>query len=433
MSSLRDQFAHFYVLDEDAIATAMKTGLVVPDTNVLLNLYRFQATAREELFGALEKAGERLWIPHQVGLEFQRNRLSVMKDQEGYFAKTRDEVLGAIDGLHGKVRAFGNRLGLGAEETKKIDDGIVQLNSVIADVVLKAEGLNEVWLVRHASDTILARIDALFENGVGSPMEPGELEAARKEAERRIREKIPPGYKDRAKDDATGDYIVWRQTMTEAASRKLPVVFITDDSRSDDWYRREHGLTLGARYELREEMNREAGVPLLMITTERFLRYAKAHLDATVSEETVEQAKEIPGQYNFVNVPPGLWSEGELMQAAQDPRLLGYLYEHLRRGRLNRSQRRLLLELVESRLDEAEAAQITSDEVLRRLHQVLSETEVADRLEELVRLSATLSRNFRNATGDADLSDVRASDEYDEDRDGESLGQAIQHYPKYEP
>ena len=83
--------------------------------------------------------------------------------------------------------------------------------------------------------------------------------------------------------------------MTEAASRKLPVVFITDDSRSDDWYRREHGLTLGARYELREEMNREAGVPLLMMTTERFLRYAKEHLDATVSEETVDQAKELPG------------------------------------------------------------------------------------------------------------------------------------------
>ena len=210
MPSLRDQFGHFYVPGEKDVATAMQTGLVVPDTNVLLNFYRFQSGARDELFGALEKVGDRLWIPHQVGLEFQRNRLGVMKDQEGYFAKTRDEVLSAIDGLHGKVRAFGNRLGLGAEDTKKIDDGIVQLNSVIADVVLKAEGLNEVWLIRHASDTILARIDALFENGVGNWMEPGELEAARKEAERRIREKIPPGYKDRGKDDPTGDYMVWR-------------------------------------------------------------------------------------------------------------------------------------------------------------------------------------------------------------------------------
>lgn len=291
---MRDQFAHFYVPDEDAIATAMKTGLVVPDTNVVLNLYRFQATARDELFGALGKLGDRLWIPYQVGLEFHRNRLGVMKEQEGYFAKTRDEVLGAVDGLHAKVRAFSNRLGLSAEQTKGIDDGISTLNGLIADTVLKAEGLNEIRLSQHASDAVLARIDALFDNRVGAPMKPKELDDARKEAERRIREKVPPGYKDRGKDDPTGDYIVWRQIMTEAASRKLPVVLITDDSRSDDWYRREHGLTLGARHELREEMMREAGVPLLLMTTATFLRHAKTYLDAAVSDETVDQAKELP-------------------------------------------------------------------------------------------------------------------------------------------
>lgn len=291
---MRDQFAHFYVPDEDAIATAMKTGLVVPDTNVVLNLYRFQATARDELFDALGKLGDRLWIPYHAVLEFHRNRLGVMKEQEGYFAKTRNEVLGAVDGLHAKVRAFGNRLGLSAEQTREIDDGITTLNGLIADVVVKAEGLNEIWLNRHATDAVLARVDALFDNRVGAPMEPKELDDARKEAERRNREKIPPGYKDRGKDDPTGDYIVWRQTMTEAASRRLPVIFVTDDSRSDDWYRREHGLTLGARHELREEMMREAGVPLLMMTTETFLRHAKTHLDAVVSDETVDQAKELP-------------------------------------------------------------------------------------------------------------------------------------------
>jgi hypothetical protein len=38
MSSLRDQFAHFYMLD-DTIETAMTTGLAVPDANVLLDLF----------------------------------------------------------------------------------------------------------------------------------------------------------------------------------------------------------------------------------------------------------------------------------------------------------------------------------------------------------------------------------------------------------
>src|ERR1700722_15050938 len=235
MPGMRDQFAHFYTPDDAAVEGAMKRGLVAPDANVLLNLYRFQATARDELFGALEKLGDRLWIPNQVGLEFQRNRLGVMKDQEGYFAKTRDEVLNAVGGLHGKVRAFGNRLGLGEEQTKEIDDAISALNDRIADVVLTAEGQNEVRLHGHASDEVLARVDALFanDNSVGKSMEPKDLEAARKEAERRVREKIPPGYKDRDKDDPTGDYIVWRQLMDEAKTRKLPVVFITDDTKED--------------------------------------------------------------------------------------------------------------------------------------------------------------------------------------------------------
>jgi hypothetical protein len=92
--------------------------------------------------------------------------------------------------------------------------------------------------------------------------------------------------------------------MSEAANRRLPVVFITDDSRSDDWYRREHGLTLGARYELRAEMTHEAGVPLLMMTTETFLRHAKTYLDATVSDETVDQAKELPYLWIEVKGPP---------------------------------------------------------------------------------------------------------------------------------
>jgi hypothetical protein len=42
MSSLRDQFAHFYMPD-DTIETAMATGLAVPDANVLLNLLQVPA------------------------------------------------------------------------------------------------------------------------------------------------------------------------------------------------------------------------------------------------------------------------------------------------------------------------------------------------------------------------------------------------------
>lgn len=293
MPGLRDQFSQFYAPDEDAIATAMKTGLVVPDANVLLNLYRFQSAARDQLFGALEKLSERLWIPYQVALEFHRNRLNVIAEQEAYFGKTEKELTDATEGLRAKFRAFRARIALSPENARDIEETITRLGDLVEKVVGEADEANEIRLYVHASDEVLARIDALFENRVGTSMEPGELEEAKKEAERRITEKIPPGYLDRKKDDPTGDYLVWRQLLMEAKARNLPVVFISDDTK-EDWYQQFKGMTLSARRELREEMTREAGVPLLMLTTQTFLRHAEAYLDAEVSDETIAQAKELP-------------------------------------------------------------------------------------------------------------------------------------------
>jgi PIN like domain len=52
------------------------------------------------------------------------------------------------------------------------------------------------------------RLEALFANRVGDPMDTAELEETRKEAKRRIEAKIPPGYMDRGKSDPSGDYIL---------------------------------------------------------------------------------------------------------------------------------------------------------------------------------------------------------------------------------
>ncbi len=297
MASLRDQFQHFYAPDEDAIATAIRTGLVTPDANVLLSLYRFQREARDQLFGALEKLSERLWIPHQVALEFHQNRLNVMHEQQEFFSRTEQELDKLIGDLREKVRAFRGRIALGEDQIAGVEEGIRHLQELLARVVLGAADAN-VYVREHASDKVLARLEALLGNRVGEPMEKAELEAARKEGKRRVDADLPPGYMDKKKADPTGDYLVWRQLMNEAAKRKLPVVFITDD-RKEDWYRRQHGLTFGARRELREEMMAEAGVPLLIMTTETFLLHAEKYLDAEVSPETVDQAKELPTLHNL--------------------------------------------------------------------------------------------------------------------------------------
>jgi hypothetical protein len=81
--------------------------------------------------------------------------------------------------------------------------------------------------------------------------------------------------------------------VQEAARRRGPVVLVTDD-RKEDWVRREHGLTLGPRPELCEEMSAAGGTPFLLMSTATFLRHAKEYLSVDVSPETVDQARELP-------------------------------------------------------------------------------------------------------------------------------------------
>jgi len=48
-------------------------GVIVFDTNVLLNLYRYNDKARDELIGLMKSYKSRLWMPYQVRLEFLDN------------------------------------------------------------------------------------------------------------------------------------------------------------------------------------------------------------------------------------------------------------------------------------------------------------------------------------------------------------------------
>lgn len=293
MASLRDQFQRFYAPDAGVVAGALGTGLVVPDTNVLLSLYRFQREARDELFGVLERIEDRLWVPHQVALEFHQNRLNVIAEQERFFGKAREDLDASLNEYITKLRTFANRIALAQSAAQELDDGLRKAHAVVTSEVSRAEHANEVHLDNRDCDGVLSRLESLLSNRVGEPMSPGELDAARKEAQKRFEAKIPPGYKDRGKSDPAGDYIIWKELMQEAKKRQVATILITDD-RKEDWFRREHGLTLGPRIQLCEEMEAEAGVQFLLMTSETFLLQAKEHLRVPVSATTVDQAKKLP-------------------------------------------------------------------------------------------------------------------------------------------
>ena len=77
---MRDLFPGFYRPSEEEFHRVWHEGIFVLDTNVLLNLYRYPEEARNEFLNLMGNISNRLWIPNQVGLQFQQNRLSVIAE-----------------------------------------------------------------------------------------------------------------------------------------------------------------------------------------------------------------------------------------------------------------------------------------------------------------------------------------------------------------
>ena len=100
---MRKLFKAFYPFSEADREKAWSEGLIITDTSALLNLYRYPLSARDRILTVLGCLRDRLWLPHQAALEYQRNQPTVRLEQATRFKKVREEV-GAI-----KVE-FNNRI-----------------------------------------------------------------------------------------------------------------------------------------------------------------------------------------------------------------------------------------------------------------------------------------------------------------------------------
>ena len=79
--TIKEMFKGFYQLSEEDFSELWEHGTFVFDTNVLLNLYRYKNETSTAIIEIIKNLGDRVWVPHHVLLEFHRNRLEVIADQ----------------------------------------------------------------------------------------------------------------------------------------------------------------------------------------------------------------------------------------------------------------------------------------------------------------------------------------------------------------
>ena len=88
--------------------------------------------------------------------------------------------------------------------------------------------------------------------------------------------------------------------MAESNLKQKPVIFITDD-RKEDWWLERNGKTIGPRPELLEEFLSKTGQSFYMYRPQQFLLYSKDKLGSTVSDNTIEEVKELDNAKDHSN------------------------------------------------------------------------------------------------------------------------------------
>jgi len=306
---MRKTFSGYYRPSEEEFADLWKNCLFVLDANVLLNLYRYSEQTREALIGILEKIVDRLWIPHQVALEYQDNRLSTIAEQ----ARRYDRISETLQDARQQLQDL-----LGREHPSlDVDSLRAKVQAVFSDLESELNGQRQQHPDLAESDHIRDTLTVVLEGKVGSPYSQECLAEIYKSAQDRYDNIVPPGYRDSKKEtvkrygslvlrDRYGDLVLWRQVIDQAKEEQRPIIFVTDDTK-EDWWWTSQGKTIGPRPELVTEMMCEANVSFYMYNSNRFMTFAREYLEVEVAQEAVDEVQEIIEE-------TGLWRD-EIVQA----------------------------------------------------------------------------------------------------------------------
>jgi hypothetical protein len=289
---MRDTFYEYYPPTPEEFTKLWQEATFVLDTGLLLNIYRYGAETRELFFKILEKLSDHLWIPYQVGREYQDNRLDVIADQIKYY----DDLSGALEGarrLHGAM----NKRRHHAFADPHLMDSVESAIMAAMQEVDKEKSAHPEYYKYYTDDPLREKLTDLLKGKVGAPTPPEKLEQFYRDAEARYEKEIPPGFKDKKKPVPRryGDYVIWRQIIEFANEKKKPIIFVTDDAK-EDWWQEFKGLTIGPRPELRREILTEGGVPFYMYQGDAFIDWALDMFKLAKDEEkmqAVEEAKAV--------------------------------------------------------------------------------------------------------------------------------------------
>ncbi|MCY7433226.1 PIN-like domain-containing protein [Bacillus safensis] len=268
-----------YFYQPEPISEWIKEATIVIDTNLLLAAYQWRELTFSEVLKVLEKLKKekRLKIPLQVIEEFSRNRpkqimqrindINTIVSKLNKDNKTLQQKLPMLHETDDLLKQ--------AEESRvNYNKAIDNYNDSLGNLKRKLENL-------FFDDPILKQIENICEGIVISPDK--DLVELEKEGNERFKNNIPPGHKDKTKEENKyGDYIIWA-TILEL---KEDVVFVSSDEKKDWLYSNsKNSSTLVAKRELTEEFNNKNNKRFAHITPKILIDLINPNVSDEVKED----------------------------------------------------------------------------------------------------------------------------------------------------
>lgn len=292
---MKNTFQEYHPIDEELLGQMWHNAIIVFDTNVLLNLYRYSIKTSDDFIQIISELNKRVWLPFQVGLEFNRNRLNVISDQKKSYSDFEKKMLELISEIENRNR--------NPFFSQSLTDKIIEIK---AELNIEITEKKEAYDLSIKTDSILDKVNTVFNDKVGNPFSPDEILKYQKEGEKRYKNKIPPGYCDikKPENERYGDLILWKEIINKAKESSINVLFILDD-RKEDWWYEHQGKTISPRPELIKEFQNETKQNIHFYKPFQFLEYSNQYLKKQIAKEVIEEVK---------NYKPSIIKKNEFIQ-----------------------------------------------------------------------------------------------------------------------
>lgn len=293
---MREEFAEFYYPTESEIEELWQNGIIIFDTNILLNLYDLSEETSNRVLDIFEDLKDRIWIPYNVFYEYHQNRLNVIMSVYNQTENLKNDLLkGFTNYIQSKIVDNKDQYNPVLNWTE-IQDMILKMKSEFNDYI---ESQTDKLPNRFKEDNILSRYSKIFKDRIGNELAKEGLEELYHEGEIRYEKGLSPGYKDRNKksrldynfDDNRkyGDLIIWKQILKKAETTEKPIIFITDETNGD-WWQQAGSLNFGPTYFMKREME-ERKTLFHMYSSLDFFRGLENYLNIEIDENKLEEIK----------------------------------------------------------------------------------------------------------------------------------------------